>query len=107
MENKISATSLHVLIRNRDALVFEGDVKAISTSNERGPLDVLPEHENFISIITSGVDLTLMDEEKKSFALENTSGLLRVSDNTVSIFLGVSITTANTVTPTQPNSQAR
>ena len=89
MENKISATTLHALIRTRDGLLFEDDARAVSTGNEQGPLDILPEHENFISIITLPVQITLMNHEKKEFPLDGTSGMMRVYENTVSIYLGV------------------
>ena len=89
MENNISLTTLHVTIRSRDALLFEDDARAISTGNEQGKLDVLPEHENFISIITLPVQITLMSHDQKEFPLDGASGMLRVNENHVSIYLGV------------------
>lgn len=90
MENKTVSTTLHVLIRRRDALLFEEDAASVSTGNEQGTFDILPEHENFISLITTGVTVTLFDKRKKEFELVSGSGMLRVYDNTVSIYLGVS-----------------
>lgn len=81
-----SPVTLQVYIKSLDDTHFEGKATAVSFVDDKGPFDVLPEHENFIAIIKYNI-VVHMATEKKSFLID--SGILKVSDNVVYVFLGI------------------
>jgi len=48
-----SAEKIHVTVRNRTRVLFDGDVKAVTSKNDTGIFDILPEHSNFNFLDTS------------------------------------------------------
>lgn len=76
---------LHVEVRNPERILFQGDVASITSYNKKGLFDVLPIHENFISIIEDVVILRTSEGEE-TFPV--TSGVIKVEKNNVQIFLG-------------------
>ncbi len=78
---------LRVVIKNKENQTTEEDVKALSSVNERGPFDILPLHENFISIIREKITFHKKDGSKKEIQLER--GVLKITKNEVSIYLGI------------------
>jgi len=84
----IKKDTISLVIRNRSGIVLAEEVKALSSLNETGPFDVLPLHENFISIIKDTITIhkqTGKDEMKIS------NGIIRVHENQISIFLEVGV----------------
>ena len=47
----MNTQNIMLVIRQRDRVLFEGEVKAFSSFNERGTFDILYSHANFISLI--------------------------------------------------------
>lgn len=82
-----SKTSLHLFIRSREKLLFNGPVKAVSSLNTSGPFDILPEHANFISIIKEYVVIHLPDGKTQKIPIND--AILKAINNDVRIFLGV------------------
>lgn len=78
---------IHVKIRDLVHTVFDGDVMAISSTNEKGAFDVLSSHSNFICLIKDLIILTHQDGKKQQINLN--TGVLRNTDNKVEVFLGV------------------
>ena len=78
---------LNLTVRNRQAILFDGEIAAVTSKNDKGIFDVLPEHENFISIIKESVIIRRKRKEKQEIKIEN--GVLRVYKNKVDIFIGV------------------
>lgn len=78
---------LKVNIKNKDQTVLEDEIKALSSFNEKGPFDILPLHENFISIIKDKVILHRKDGTSKEIAIER--GVLKIIENEIDIYLGV------------------
>ena len=78
---------LKVTIKNKDSEVLEEEVKAVSSFNERGPFDILPLHENFISVVKDKIILHKKDGSAKEMVIER--GVLKISQNQVSIYLGI------------------
>lgn len=88
MHNEKTNQLLTVVIRSPDKVVFDGKAVALTSYNDKGIFDVLPYHANFISIIKKSIVVYETMENKKTIALEK--GVLRVFEDTVAIFLGVS-----------------
>ena len=81
------ANLLHVIVRDRSGVQWEGEAAAVSGFNEAGPFDVLPSHANFISIIKKKLVTTKPDGAKQEINVE--SGVMHVQENKVMVYLGV------------------
>lgn len=75
---------LSVTIRLPTKTLWEGEAWAISSTNQLGAFDVLPEHTQYIGLIDEYV-LIHQDNEDKRYTL--TKALMRVVDNKVEIWL--------------------
>jgi len=82
MKNTIFAT-----VRNRQGMVFEGELKSVSSFNRLGKFDVLAQHANFISLIKDRVILGKNDGKKMEIPCQ--SGVMMVEENRVEVYLGV------------------
>ena len=88
MEKNLSKNEkLTAVIRDRNALLFQGQVEAVSSFNDKGPFDVLSQHENFISLIKKFIIIHLPGKQEKRIDL--TSGVLKVKDNSVEVYVGI------------------
>ena len=88
MERNLSKNEkLLAVVRDRNNLLFQGQVEAVSSLNDKGPFDVLPQHANFITLIKKFVTMHLPDKQEKRMELE--SGILKVRDNNVEVYLGI------------------
>src|SRR5262245_45217339 len=79
------ADKIHVLVRNRTRVLFDADVRSLSSHNDTGKFDILPEHSNFISLITSPLILRAVDG--KTHEIPFTKGMLKVKDNTIHCYI--------------------
>lgn len=77
---------IHLTIKSREKTIFDEDTYGVSSINDVGPFDVLPMHENFISLIREKI---IIHDKKTDREMKIESGLLRANDNKVSIFLGI------------------
>ena len=88
MERSLSKNEkLLAVVRDRNNLLFQGQVEAVSSLNDKGLFDVLPQHANFITLIKKFVTLHLSGKQEKKIELE--SGVLKVRDNNVEVYLGI------------------
>ena len=78
---------LDLIIRDREKIIFDGKVKSVSSFNEKGRFDVLPQHANFISIINRQVMYTNLANEEKGLGV--TTGIIKVDANKANVFLGI------------------
>lgn len=78
---------LTVYIGSPDHVLYDGQAYSVTTVNEKGPLDVLPAHENFISIIRDKVTLRDMNDKLQEFKID--VGVIHVNENQVEIFSGI------------------
>lgn len=75
---------IQVTIKSRENTFYDGEVTGVSSYNDVGLFDVLPMHENFISIIRNKIILHKNDKQKE-FKIDQ--GVLKVRDNKVNIYL--------------------
>lgn len=85
---------IRVTVRNRKKIIFDDYVTALTSRNDSGTFDVLPEHSNFISVLRDSITLHLVDGRKIKILLKN--GLIKVKDNAIKCY--IDLLTAN---PTQ------
>ena len=79
----INLDSITVTIKNRKGVLVQEEVKAVSSINDKGIFDILPEHANFISIIKDNITLHKKDGSKNEMKISK--GVLRVYQNQIHI----------------------
>ena len=82
---KASEEKIHVMVRNRIKILFDDDVKSLTSKNDSGIFDILPEHSNFITLINSPLILRKPDGQKQEISF--ISGLLIVKDDSVHCYV--------------------
>ena len=89
MDNHLdNKSAIFVVVRTKEGITFKDKVKAVTSYNEKGPFDVLPEHENFISLINQHLVIHTMDGKENEIKVDN--AIIKVYQNEVHIFLGLS-----------------
>src|ERR1700704_6195519 len=78
---------LQVTILSPEKTIYTGTAIALSSVNEIGPFDVLPFHANLITIIKDYILVHEKGNKEQKIACEK--GIMKVFENTVSVFLGV------------------
>lgn len=89
----ISRDILSVEVRNPDTVLFSGAAVSVSSKNSVGPFDVLPQHENFISLLSDKI-VIFKDKHQKQ-EIPNSSAIIKAKQNRVTIFLGVETLSGN------------
>ncbi|MBA3724701.1 MAG: hypothetical protein H0W89_07530 [Candidatus Levybacteria bacterium] len=80
-----STIKIHLMVRNRKQILFDGDVKALTSKNDSGIFDVLPEHANFISVLKESITIHTLDGKKQAIPLNN--GVIKVKDRAVRCYI--------------------
>lgn len=78
---------IDVVIRDRNGIVWQGQVRALSSYNIKGAFDVLPMHANFITLLKNRLVLHRTDGAKEEIQVDN--GVMRAVENKVQVFVGV------------------
>ena len=86
-KNRINTKELDVQVLSSTKALYSGKATAVSSFNEIGPFDVLPLHENFISLIRDKV--TVIGTTGQRQQINFVRGLLEVSENRVRVFVGI------------------
>lgn len=93
----LQKTLLAVHVGSPDHVFFDGQALSISTANEKGEFDILPAHENFISIISK--KLIIIDPSNKRNELKIDTAVLHVNENKVNVFVGIPTIDMESLTP--------
>lgn len=83
-----SQDTLHLTIRSREGIMYQGEVYSVSSENDDGKFDILPQHSNFITLM-QGVLIVRNTNGQIQNIQTGSNGILRVRDNKVEILLGV------------------
>ncbi|OGV96220.1 hypothetical protein A2W24_03520 [Microgenomates group bacterium RBG_16_45_19] len=78
---------LQLTIMSPEEEMYSGEVQTVSAQNAKGRFDILPRHENFISIIYGQISFREMDGNLKSRLMDQ--AVIMVSQNQVQIFTGL------------------
>jgi len=76
---------LYTVVRSKDALVFQGNVDALTSYNDKGTFDVLPEHINFISLIKDRLIIHPKLGQDQEIKVQR--GILKVVSNKVFVYI--------------------
>lgn len=77
--------SIKVDIRSRKEQFFSGEAKTVTSLNDTGEFDVLPQHANFVTLIRSFVVIDKGMPTEKKFKIDN--GVLAAKTGAVDIYL--------------------
>jgi len=91
---------LHVIVRAPEKVVFEGPVESMTSKNKRGKFDLLPYHENFISLIED--KLTIREKGKPPQEISVGNAILKISKNQVEVYIGMEAIVTGTPKAVQP-----
>ncbi len=86
-EEKPDLLHLDVIVRDPNRVVFEGKAVAVSTKNSVGPLDILPEHENFITLVTGNITVWVDKHQKQEIKADK--AIIKAEANKIIIYMGV------------------
>jgi len=78
---------LDLTVQRREEIVYEGEIKALSSVNPKGKFDILAKHANFISLVDTVLVIHEVGGEKREIPIDN--GILRVSKNKIDVYLGI------------------
>lgn len=78
---------LTVTVRTREHVLFNGQAKAVTSFNQKGVFDILPLHANFITLIQKMLIIYGLGGNKVELMIG--SGVLKVTKDQVSVYLGV------------------
>lgn len=84
-ENPEITESIRVDIRNRKEQFFKGEAKTVSSVNDTGEFDVLPQHANFVTLIKAYVIVDKGMPSEKKFEIDN--GVLAAKTDAVDVYL--------------------
>lgn len=76
---------IKVIIRQKDGILWEGEATSLSSINQVGPFDILPEHSHFVGLIEQYV-LVRQNKIEKKWPIDH--GILSVKDGIVEVYLG-------------------
>ncbi len=82
-----ASDSFQLIIRAREAVIYEGRITYLSSVNDKGKFDVLPEHTNFISLVKDKI--VFKEEHGQEREIPVKQALLRVIDDEAKVFLGI------------------
>ena len=83
----VEAKLLDVSILNTSKLIFSGKAKSITSTNEHGRFDILPNHQDFISLINDFIEIRTPDSKKLLVKIK--TAVLYLRDNHLVVFIGI------------------
>ena len=84
----INMESILIKIRNPEGTLYEDTVISVSAKNETGKFDVLPMHQDFISIIKDELNIIEKNNSTKTFKFQK--AVMKIKNNRVDVFMNIS-----------------
>lgn len=78
---------LQVKVFSPFEVFYEGSARALSANNVVGKFDVLPNHTNFMTLLTAGEVSVLTGVDERRFKIAH--GVLKVDRNKVVVFANI------------------
>lgn len=77
--------TLHVKVISPAQIYYEGPAESVSAHNKVGPFDILSDHANFFSLLTSGDIAINTGAQVLKFPIKD--GIVKVTNNIVTLFI--------------------
>lgn len=89
MSNKPTETAalLSLIIKSRNKVYYNGLANSVTSYNDKGIFDVLPEHANFISLISKRI--LVVDDRGAHHEFDIEGGVMKVYQDKVDIYLEI------------------
>jgi F0F1-type ATP synthase epsilon subunit len=81
------ADHMHVKVYAPFKVYFDGIATSISAVNDTGPFDILPQHHNFMTLISQGEVIVRTEKSEEKFKIMR--GIMHVKADDVVVFLDV------------------
>ncbi len=81
-------TTLSIFARSRTREYFNGEAASLSSVNGKGIFDVLPGHENFVSLVFGYLDIIPVKGPVVHISIEG-QGVIRVYKNVIDVYLSL------------------
>lgn len=82
-------TGLQLTMMTPQQVLYRGQAQSVTSINDKGLFDILPQHANFISLIKQRLTFKEMDGTIRQLDLED--GVMEVTEDTVKVFLGLGV----------------
>lgn len=79
--------TLHVKVYSAADVFVDEDAYSVSAVNHTGPFDILPDHKNFITVLSPG-DISVITPNK-TFTLPINHGVMHVRHDSVTVYVDV------------------
>lgn len=79
--------TLHVIVRDRNRVLFEGESTGLTSKNSKGIFDVLSYHANFISLLNETLFIHRLNQTDIQIPMNN--AIIKVKENRVEVYVGV------------------
>jgi len=79
--------TLSAVVRSRKGRLFEGPALALTSYNDAGEFDILPLHENFISLIKKYLKIFPLNGEQIDISLN--TGVLKAKSGKIDVYIGI------------------
>lgn len=78
-------TFLSITVRGKRGVLYEEKCESLSLTNDLGNLDILPDHTNFVSVVSG--DIVAKDTQGRTWKQNCSKALVRVTSNVVDVLL--------------------
>lgn len=82
--NPTNSQTLYVRVLSPKEDIFAGNAGSVSSTNSKGPFDVLPQHANFITLVQNPILIRKTNKEVLTFNFP--LAIIHVKDNKVNIY---------------------
>lgn len=79
--------NLHVLVRDRTKILYNGEATGLTSKNTKGEFDILINHANFISLVNE--TLFIHRKNASDVAIPMNNAIVKVKENKVEVYVGV------------------
>jgi F0F1-type ATP synthase epsilon subunit len=80
-----AAPKMHVKVLSPAQVYYEGAAETVSAINKVGPFDILANHANFFSLLTTGDIVVDTGTQKLHFPIKH--GIVKATSNIITIFI--------------------
>ncbi len=83
----MTANLIHVTVRDRNHILYDGEATGLSSKNSKGTFDILLNHTNFISLVNE--TLYIHEAGGKDRAIPMNNAIVKAKENNVEVYVGV------------------
>ncbi len=78
---------IHVIVRDRNHVLYDGPATGLSSKNSKGIFDILLNHANFISLVNETLYIHQKGQPDRVIPMNN--AIVKVKENNVEVYVGV------------------